>query len=129
MIIVFIGVQVVFIIIRHILDAILDLTHLSWLDRIFGAAMGFAGGFLAVAAAVQILIIGLPDWPMVKSSKLVQPVDQLTTKALKLAPVPVRNQVQSLFGRLKGLSDSAPSAQKPASSLPKTPDASSGPAK
>ncbi len=108
MIIVFIGVQAVFVVIRHILEAILKVTRLSWLDRMFGALMGFAGGFLIVAASVQILLIGLPDWSLVKTSKLVNPVDRITDKTSQYAPPQVRDQATALFAKLKGLSESSP---------------------
>ncbi len=86
MIIVFIGVQVVFVAIRHIMSALLDLTHLTWLDRALGGTMGLVAGFVIVAASVQTLMVGVPDSQLVKTSKLVQPVDQITGQALKYAP-------------------------------------------
>jgi len=109
-IIVFIGVQVVFIVVRRILAKLLDLTRLTWLDRIFGAVMGVAAGFLVVAAAVQGLLIGIPDWPMIKTSRLVQPVDRLTWKGLEYAPKEARDQVQSVITKWKGIQEVAPAA-------------------
>ena len=46
MIIVFIGVQVVFVAIGHIMDVLPDLTRLTWLDRVLGGTMGLVAGFL-----------------------------------------------------------------------------------
>jgi uncharacterized membrane protein required for colicin V production len=109
-IIVFIAVQILFIVVRRILAKLLDLTRLTWLDRIFGALMGAAAGFLLVAAAVQALLIGVPDWPMVKTSKLVQPVNQLTWKGMSYAPKEARDQVQSVITKWKGIQEGTPSA-------------------
>ena len=108
MILIFIAVQMVFVIIRRILEALIDLTRLSWLDRIFGAAMGIGAGLLVVAAAVQVMLIGIPDWPLVKTSKLVKPVDQLTGKAVTYAPKQVRDQWHSLTTKWKGTQELAP---------------------
>jgi uncharacterized membrane protein required for colicin V production len=117
-IIVFIAVQILFIAVRRILAKLLDLTRLTWLDRIFGALMGAAAGFLLVASAVQALLIGVPDWPMVKASKLVQPVNQLTWKAMSYAPKEARDQVQSVITKWKGIQEGTPSVpqRQPASS-------------
>jgi membrane protein required for colicin V production len=129
-IIVFIAVQVLFIAVRRILAKLLDLTRLTWLDRIFGAIMGAAAGFLLVAAAVQALLIGVPDWPMVKTSKLVKPVDRLTWTGMAYAPKEARDQVQSVITKWKGIQEGAPSApQRQAAPSPKAPTASPGIAK
>lgn len=105
MVVIFILVQIVFVAIRWILAALLDLTRLSWLDRIFGAAMGLAAGFLIVAAGVQALLIGIPDWPLVKTSKLIGPVDQLAVKGMNYAPKQARDQVQSVITKWKGIQE------------------------
>jgi membrane protein required for colicin V production len=102
MIIVFVVVQVAFVVIRRILDKLLDVTKLSWLDRVFGAAMGVAAGFLVVASAVQGLLIGVPEWPLVKTSKLVGPVDRLTDKAIAYAPPAAKAQWQAFVSKWKG---------------------------
>ena len=102
MVIIFIFVQIVFIIIRRILDFLLDLTRLTWLDRILGAIMGTVAGSILVAVAVQILLIGVPDWPIVKTSKFVIPVDRLTAKALERAPKDAKDQWQAFMSKLKG---------------------------
>lgn len=126
-IIVFIGVQIIFVVIRRILDKLLDLTRLTWLDRVFGAAMGVAGGFLIVAASVQVLLIGIPDWPLIKTSKLIHPVDQLTTTCLNYAPKQARDQAQSFFAKWKGIQDVTPVLpQRQTAPLPKTPTAPPG---
>ena len=102
MVIVFVAVQAVFVVIRRLLDLLLDLTRLTWLDRIFGAAMGVAAGGLVVGAVVQALLIGVPDWPLVKTSKLVGPVDRLTSKALTYAPKEARDQWLAFIAKWKG---------------------------
>ena len=110
MIIIFIGVQALFVLIRRILDALLDLTRLSWLDRVLGAAMGACAGFFFVAAAVQIVLVAVPEWSTVGSSRLVRPVDRLTGQAMIYAPEQVRTQLQSLIAKLKGTQDPNPQA-------------------
>ncbi len=102
MVVVFIGVQIVFLIIRRILDFLLDLTRLSWLDRILGAVMGVVAGLVIVAAGAQVLLVGVPDWPVVKASKLIPPVDRLTAKGLTYAPKSARDQWQSFISKWKG---------------------------
>jgi membrane protein required for colicin V production len=120
MVIIFITVQVVFVIIRRILEALIDLTRLTWLDRIFGAAMGIVAGLLLVAAAVQVMLIGIPEWPLVKTSKLVKPVDQLTGKAVTYAPKQARDQWYSLVTKWKGTQELIqPTPQRQAAPLPK----------
>jgi membrane protein required for colicin V production len=109
MVIVFIAVQVVFVVIRRVLDALLDLTRLSWLDRIFGAAMGLVAGFLVVAATVEVMLLGIPEWPLVKESRLARPVDQLAREALQYVPKSARDQVQALISKWKGTRESVPS--------------------
>ena len=127
MVIIFIAVQIVFVVIRKILEALIDLTRLSWLDRIFGAAMGIAAGMLVVAAAVQAMLIGIPDWPLVKTSKLIKPVDQLTGKAVTYAPKQVTDQWQSIMTKWKGTQELAqPTPQRQATPSPKAPAAPPG---
>lgn len=130
MVIIFILVQIVFVGIRWILDALLDLTKLSWLDRIFGAAMGFGAGFLIVAAAVQGIMIGLPDWPLVKTSKLVGPVDQLSVKAMNYAPKQAKDHIQAVIAKWKGSQEPASVApQREANSSQRPPSVPPGPVK
>ncbi|MGO9566730.1 MAG: CvpA family protein [Desulfomonilaceae bacterium] len=128
MIVIFIAVQVVFVVIRRILEALIDLTRLTWLDRIFGAVMGIVAGLLVVAAAVQVMLIGIPDWPLVKTSKLVKPVDQLTGKAVTYAPKQVRDQWHSLMTKWKGTTQelAPPTPQRQAAPSPKAPAATPG---
>ncbi len=127
MVIIFIGVQVVFVVIRRILEALIDLTRLTWLDRIFGAAMGIVAGLLVVAAAVQVMLIGIPEWPLVKTSKLVKPVDQLTGKAVTYAPKQARDQWYSLMTKWKGTQEQVapPAPQRQAAPSPKKAPAAS----
>ncbi len=111
MAIIFVLVQIAFVILRWILDALLDLTRLTWLDRICGAAMGLAGGLLISAAVVQAILIGIPDWPLVKTSKLIGPVDQLAVRSIDYAPKQAKDRMQSLITKWKG-------TQEPGSVLP-----------
>ncbi len=120
MVIIFIAVQVVFVVIRRILEALIDVTRLTWLDRVFGAAMGIIAGLLVVAAAVQAMLIGIPEWPLVQTSKLVRPMDQLTGKAVTYAPKQVRDQWSALMTKWKGTQELAPqTTQRQAAPLPK----------
>jgi len=130
MVLVFIGVQIVFVVIRRILEALLNVTRLSWLDRILGSAMGLAGGFLVVAAAVSVLLIALPELQLVRDSKLIRPMNGLTEKALSYAPKQARDQVHSLMLKWNWGTEFAPppSSQKSASTK-KEPAGIPGPAK
>jgi membrane protein required for colicin V production len=102
MVIIFILVQIVFLIIRRILDFLLDLTRLTWLDRILGAVMGTVAGLVIVAAGVQVLLMVVPDWPVVKTSKGVILIDRLTSQALPYAPKDARDQWETFKSKLKG---------------------------
>lgn len=129
MIIVFVAVQAIFVLVRRVLDALIDLTRLSWLDRCLGAIMGVAAGFLLVAGAVQAALVAIPDWPMVKTSKLVRPVEGLTAKLMTHAPPQVRNQMESFFSKWKGTLEPASSTPVPRSAANKAPATPSGPVK
>lgn len=102
MVILFILVQVLFVLIRKGLDALIDVTHLSWLDRILGGAMGAVAGLLVVASAVQAILIAVPEWTVIKTSKLAKPVDALASKAMCYAPQEARDQLQLLMAKWKG---------------------------
>jgi membrane protein required for colicin V production len=123
MVVVFILVQVLFVVIRRVLDKLLDLTRLTWLDRVLGAGMGAAAGFLIVASAVQVVLMGIPEWPLVKTSKLVTPVDRLTEKAMMHAPQPAKEQWASFVAKWKGAQEMLPqtSGRHSASSTPMSP--------
>jgi membrane protein required for colicin V production len=101
MVIVFVLVQAVFVVIRKILDALIDVTRLSWLDRSLGAVMGAVAGFLVVACTVQAVLIGIPEWPVAKTSKLIPLVHRMTDEALARSPKAVRDQVQSFVAKWK----------------------------
>jgi len=103
MVIIFIAVQGLFVILRRLLDALLDLTRLGWLDRVFGAAMGAAGGFLVVVAVVETLLVGIPEWPVVKESRLARPVDDLARRTLQYAPRSWTEQMQAFIDQWKGM--------------------------
>lgn len=117
MVIIFIAVQVVFVVIRRVLDALLDLTRLSWLDRVFGAAMGLVAGFLVVAAAVEVMLLGIPEWPLLKESRLARPVDQLARGALQYVPKSARDQLQALISKWQGTGEGL-TAQSPKQMTP-----------
>jgi len=125
MLIIFIVVQVIFVLIRRLLDALIDLTRLGWLDRTFGGMMGLFASFLLVAAGVQALLIAMPEWPLVKSSKLVKPVSGLTAKLMTYAPKQARDQVQSFTAKWKGMQES--SSQKNAGQTPRPKQAPTAP--
>lgn len=111
MIIVFIAVQALFVLIRKLLTALIDVTRLSWLDRILGGILGLLAGFLIVATVVQVVLIAVPEWSLVKASRLVKPVNELTGKAMAYAPKQARDYVQSIVAKWKG--SQRPSPQKP----------------
>jgi hypothetical protein len=46
--------------------------------------------------------VGVADWPVVKTSKLVIPVDRLTSKGLLYAPKDARDQWQAFISKWKG---------------------------
>jgi uncharacterized membrane protein required for colicin V production len=91
MVLVFVLAQIVFVVIRRVLEAILDFTRLGWLDRVFGAAMGVVTGFLIAAAAVQVTLIAAPEWQAVKTSVLALPVEGMTYKLLAYVPQEIRS--------------------------------------
>jgi membrane protein required for colicin V production len=107
MVIIFIAIQAIFVFIRKVLEALLDFTRLSWLDRIFGACMGALAGFLFVAATVHILLAAVPEWSSVNSSKLLRPVERLTGLAMNYVPEKIVSQFQVLTSRWKGALDSS----------------------
>jgi len=129
MILIFIGVQVVFVLIRRLLDALIDLTRLGWLDRILGAAMGICAGGVLVAATVQAVLVAVPELPVVKASRLVKPVDGLTARAMSYAPKEARDQVQSLIAKYKGQEVSSPGGQRQEVQPKKAPAAPPAPGK
>lgn len=117
MIIIFIVVQAVFVLIRRVLDLLIDVSRLSWLDRTLGAAMGVSAGFLIASAAVHAVALGVPEWQVVKESKLVDPVRTLTARAISYAPRSYVEQVETLINRWKGTKEAAPSPPPPRKNL------------
>jgi membrane protein required for colicin V production len=101
MILIFIAVQVVFVLIRRVLAAIVDVTNLSWLDRVLGALMGVFSASLVVAAGVQVILVGMPESKVVKESRLVKPVDQLAKRGVEYLPPSSKKQLQSLAQKWK----------------------------
>jgi membrane protein required for colicin V production len=101
MILIFIAVQVVFVLIRRVLAAIVDVTNLSWLDRVLGALMGVFSASLVVAAIVQAVLIGMPESKMVKESKLIQPANEFTKRGIRYLPASSRKQLEKLAEKWK----------------------------
>jgi membrane protein required for colicin V production len=99
MVLVFIIAQVVFVLLRRVLEAILDFTRLGWLDRIMGAVMGVATGFIISASCVQVALIAAPEWQAVKSSVLALPMEGATYKLLAYVPSETRGRVDSLISK------------------------------
>jgi membrane protein required for colicin V production len=126
MVIVFVLVQAVFVVIRKILDALIDVTRLSWLDRCLGAVMGAVAGFLVVACTVQAVLIGIPEWPVVKTSKLIPLVHRMTDEALARSPKAVRDQVQSFVAKWKVSPEPSQPAPTNRSAANKEPAATQG---
>jgi len=109
MVIIFIVVQGLFVLLRHVLAALIDLIKLGWLDHILGALMGLVAGFVLVAVAVEVMLLGIPEWPMVKQAKLVPPVHELTVKAMNFAPEGLKKQFRLLIDKWKGTQGAEPS--------------------
>jgi len=103
MIVLFVVVQAIFVFIRKALEALLDFTRLGWLDRVLGACMGALAGFLVVTATVHILVLALPEWSAVNSSKLLKPVERLSSVVLNYVPEKFLAQFQLLAARWKGV--------------------------
>ncbi|MBI4961730.1 MAG: CvpA family protein [Desulfomonile tiedjei] len=129
MVIIFVAVQAVFVVIRRILDALIDLTRLSWLDRCLGAAMGVVAGFLVVACTVQAILIGIPDWPVVKTSKLIPPAHRLSEEVLARSPKQIKEQVHAFVTKWKGTSEPSQPTPKNRSAANNAPAAAPGLAK
>ncbi len=102
MIAVFIGVQVVFVLVRRLLEALVDLTRLGWFDRLVGAGVGLAAGAVLVAGAVQAVVHLVPEWTEIRSSRLMEPVSELTGNALRHAPKEVQHWMDGINQKWKG---------------------------
>ena len=111
MVIVFIAIQALFVLIRRLLTALIDVTRLSWLDRVLGGILGILAGFLMIATVVQGILVTVPEWPLVKASRLVKPVNELTAKGMTYAPKDVREYVQSIVTKWKGTQRPSPPKQ------------------
>ncbi|MEW6351591.1 MAG: CvpA family protein [Thermodesulfobacteriota bacterium] len=103
MIAMFIGVQVVFVLVRRVLEALIDVTRLGWFDRLVGAGLGVAAGTLLVAGAVQVVWHLVPEWTEIRSSRLMEPVSELTGNALKHAPKEVQTWMDTVNQKWKGI--------------------------
>ncbi len=99
MVLVFVLVQALFVIIRRLLEAILDFTHLGWLDRILGAAMGVVTGFIIAAASVQVALIAVPEWRAVRLSVLALPIEGMTYKLMAYVPQATRSEVHAVISK------------------------------
>jgi uncharacterized membrane protein required for colicin V production len=105
MALVFILAQVVFVILRRVLEAVLDFTRLGWLDRIMGAAMGVVTGFGISAAFVQIILVAAPEWQAVRSSVLAIPLESATYKLLAYVPSETRSQMDNMMSKWRTQQD------------------------
>lgn len=105
MALVFIVAQVVFVILRRVLEAVLDFTRLGWLDRIMGAAMGVVTGFGISAACVQIVLLAAPEWQAVRSSVLAIPIESATYRLLAYVPSETRGQMDSMISKWRTQQD------------------------
>lgn len=106
----FIGVQVVFVIIRRIMKALIDITRLGWVDRIFGAALGLAASFCIVAFGVQAMLAGVPDLPLLKEAKLIEPVNHLLERIVAAAPSETKERLDAMKGKIKHFYETSPSS-------------------
>jgi membrane protein required for colicin V production len=125
MVLVFILAQVVFVILRRILEAVLDFTRLGWLDRIMGAVMGIVTGFIIAASCVQVALIAAPEWQAVRSSVLALPIEGVTYKLLAYVPSETRGQVDNLISKWRAQQDGS---QQPAPRFGAHADRPTGPA-
>jgi membrane protein required for colicin V production len=132
MVLIFVCVQVVFLIIRRIMKALIDLTKLGWVDRIFGACLGLAAGFCVVAGGVQVMLAGFPDVPLLKESKLIEPVDRLARRVMGVMPSGTKARLDAMIGKFKQFYETSPSSSPTkGSGSPKEPSTgpTSGPKK
>jgi membrane protein required for colicin V production len=108
MLVLFVMVQAVFVLIRKLLDALIDITHLGWLDRVMGALMGASAGFVIVASLVQLLVVTAPEWAPIKSSSLIGPMESLSLKAMDYAPESAKEQVNAMVNKWRGFQETTP---------------------
>ncbi len=101
----FVFVQVIFVLIRKMMDTLIDITRLGWLDRAMGALMGASTGLVIVAAVVQLLVLTAPEWPSIKGSALIVPVESLTVRALEYAPQKAKDQINAMINKWRGFQD------------------------
>ena len=102
MVIIFILVQIVFVLLRLLLEAAVDVTKLGWLDRTFGALMGLLAATVLIVVAVQGLMIGIPEETVVKKSKLVPVANRIGTKMLEYMPQGMKQQLEKSIKEWKG---------------------------
>ncbi len=101
----FVFVQAIFVLIRKMMDTLIDITRLGWLDRVMGALMGASTGLVMVAAVVQLLVLTAPEWPSIKGSALIAPVESLTLRALEYAPQQAKDQINAMVNKWRGFQD------------------------
>ena len=101
----FVFVQAIFVLIRRLMDKLIDITHLGWLDRVMGALMGASTGLVVVAAVVQLLVLTAPEWPSIKGSALIAPVESLTLRALEYAPQQAKDQMNAMVNKWRGFQE------------------------
>lgn len=105
MIILFILVQAAFVLIRKALDIIIDFTRLGWLDRILGAGVGILAGLLFVACIAQFLVLAVPEWPAIRKSKLIAPIEQISRLVTSRVPEKIKIPFRVLTEKWKGTFD------------------------
>jgi membrane protein required for colicin V production len=121
MVIIFILVQIVFVLLRLLLEAAVDVTKLGWLDRTFGALMGLLAATVLIVVAVQGLMIGIPEETVVKKSKLVPVANRIGTKMLEYMPQGMKQQLEKSVKEWKGSKAATKSGSDKKSAPPQAP--------
>lgn len=109
-VLIFISVQVVFLVVRRIMKALVDLTKLGWVDRTFGAALGLTASFCVVAAGVQAMLVGVPELPLLRESRLIEPVNRLAARGINVIPSEAKARLDEIASKFNQLYDSSPSS-------------------
>lgn len=121
MVIIFILVQIVFVLLRLLLEAAIDVTQLGWLDRTFGAIMGLLAATILIVVAIQALMLGMPDEAVVKKSKLVPIANRIGAKMLEYMPQGMKQQLDKSIKEWKGPKETIKSGADKKSAPPRTP--------
>ena len=121
MVIIFILIQIAFVLLRLLLEAAIDVTQLGWLDRTFGAIMGLLAATILIVVAVQGLMLGMPEEAVVKKSKLVPIANRIGAKMLEYMPHGMKQQLDKSIKEWKGPKETTKSGADKKSAPPKTP--------